>query len=77
MVFPFSSSLFVHPALSLVNKKMLTFSQKRKAKLIPWQVNEEQEIRRVLDLGAQGVISDFPERLKRVYNKWCEEQLKS
>ncbi len=68
--FPFPRPYSVHPEPSLVDENMARFARSRGAKLIPWQVNEEDEIRRALDLGSAGVISDFPSRLKRVYNDW-------
>ncbi len=67
-------SYSVHPEPSLMDEGMVKFARRREAKLIPWQVNEESDIRRALELGADGVISDFPTRLKRVYNEWCAEK---
>jgi len=68
--FPFLHPYSVHPEPSLVDEEMARFARRRNARLIPWQVNEESEIRRVLELGSAGVISDFPGRLKRVYDSW-------
>jgi len=69
--FPFMRPYSVHPEPSMLDEKMAEFARKRKAKLIPWQVNEEKDICRALELGAGGLISDFPTRLKKVYNEWC------
>jgi glycerophosphoryl diester phosphodiesterase len=33
-------------------------------KVIPWTVNEEPDIERVLDLGVDGIISDYPDRVR-------------
>lgn len=35
-------------------------------KVIPWTVNEEADIARVLDLGVDGIISDYPDRVRKV-----------
>jgi glycerophosphoryl diester phosphodiesterase len=33
-------------------------------KVIPWTVNEEPDIARMLDLGVDGIISDYPDRVR-------------
>jgi glycerophosphoryl diester phosphodiesterase len=33
-------------------------------KVIPWTVNERADIDRVIDLGVDGIISDYPDRLR-------------
>jgi glycerophosphoryl diester phosphodiesterase len=35
-------------------------------KVIPWTVNDEAGMRRMIDMGVDGLISDFPDRLRRV-----------
>jgi glycerophosphoryl diester phosphodiesterase len=35
-------------------------------KLLPWTVNEEAEMARLIDLGVDGIITDYPDRLRRV-----------
>ena len=35
-------------------------------KVIPWTVNERADIARVIDLGVDGIISDYPDRLREV-----------
>jgi glycerophosphoryl diester phosphodiesterase len=34
-----------------------------------WTVNQEADMRRLLDLGVHGIMSDFPDRLLRVLNR--------
>jgi glycerophosphoryl diester phosphodiesterase len=33
-------------------------------RIIPWTVNERADIRRMLDLGVDGIISDYPDRVR-------------
>jgi glycerophosphoryl diester phosphodiesterase len=35
-------------------------------KVIPWTVNEESEIDALVQAGVDGIISDYPDRLRRV-----------
>jgi glycerophosphoryl diester phosphodiesterase len=35
-------------------------------KVVVWTVNEEAEMRRLIEMGVDGVISDYPDRLARV-----------
>lgn len=34
--------------------------------VLPWTVNEESDIRRILDLGVDGIITDYPQRALRI-----------
>lgn len=35
-------------------------------KLLPWTVNDEAEMTRLIELGVDGIITDYPDRLRRV-----------
>ena len=66
--FPISRPYSIHPAPEMVDDRMLKFAKKRGALLIPWKVNSDHDILKMLESGADGIISDFPSRLKKVYN---------
>ena len=34
--------------------------------IIPWTVNETADMRRLIDWGADGIITDYPDRLREV-----------
>jgi glycerophosphoryl diester phosphodiesterase len=34
----------------------------RGIRIVPWTVNEESDLNRVLDYGVDGIISDYPDR---------------
>ncbi len=35
-------------------------------KVLPWTVNDPAEMARLIDAGVDGVITDYPDRLRRV-----------
>lgn len=54
------------PDYSIVNAEMIKFCHENKMKIVPWTVNTAEEINRLLTMGVDGVISDFPELFKNV-----------
>ncbi len=56
------------------NFQALTLDATRQAqalglKVVPWTVNAEADIARVLDLGVDGIISDYPDRVRAEMQK--------
>ncbi|MFN8396965.1 MAG: glycerophosphodiester phosphodiesterase family protein [Bacteroidia bacterium] len=51
------------PYFGLVTEEMLSFSATKNMKVIPWTVNEEADMRRMVKLGVHGIITDYPDRL--------------
>ena len=35
-------------------------------KVLPWTVNERGDMRNLIDLGVDGIITDYPDRLREV-----------
>jgi glycerophosphoryl diester phosphodiesterase len=48
------------PAYSLVNKALIDACHARGIKIIPWTVNEKQQINELRYTGVDGLISDYP-----------------
>jgi glycerophosphoryl diester phosphodiesterase len=38
-------------------------------KVIPWTVNEDRDIRRVAEMGVDGIISDYPDKVLKLLAK--------
>lgn len=73
---PFLKPFSKHPQPGQVNEQYMVRQKKRGIKVIPWGVNEPDEIRRLFDLGVDGIISDFPGRLMELAGqrrKNCKE----
>lgn len=49
------------PYFQLVDNKMLTDLHEQNVKVIPWTVNEEKDAKRLIKLGIDGIITDYPE----------------
>jgi glycerophosphoryl diester phosphodiesterase len=57
------------PDKTLVNRALLKACRKQHMQVIPWTVNEPKEIRAMLKLGVDGIISDYPDRVIKLLRK--------
>jgi len=48
----------------LLNKEMISFCLQKNMKVIPWTVNERSAMERLVEMGVDGIITDFPDRAK-------------
>jgi len=55
------------PNYTLVNDKLISFSKEKGMKVIPWTVNETSEMEKLIALGVDGIITDFPDRIPSGY----------
>ncbi|MBT8296038.1 MAG: glycerophosphodiester phosphodiesterase [Gramella sp.] len=53
----------IHPSLGIITRDNTKLSQAAGFKVNVWTVNEREDIRRMLDFGVDGIISDYPNRL--------------
>ena len=51
------------PNYKFINKEDLEYLKKKKIKIIPWTVNSYSDITKILNLGVDGIISDYPQRV--------------
>lgn len=51
------------PMYQIVNKELVDFCQEKEMKLVPWTVNKKDDIQTIIDLGVDGIISDYPDRV--------------
>jgi len=47
----------------LLNQEDVDYLQERDIKVIPWTVNSNEDILSMIDLGVDGIISDYPDRV--------------
>lgn len=54
------------PYYLLVNKKLVRRCHERGIQLIPWTVNDVPAMRRLVRLGVDGIITDYPDLISKV-----------
>ena len=54
----------------LVTPRLVEFAHAHDVQVHVWTINEEPEMKRLLDLGVDGLMSDFPARLRAVVDAW-------
>lgn len=54
------------PNSALVTPEMIADCHQQKVKVIPWTVNDLEEIRRLKKMGVDGVITDYPDLFSRL-----------
>jgi glycerophosphoryl diester phosphodiesterase len=66
---PEPMALQIPPSFSgepLVTRQLVEYAHAHDVQVHVWTINEEPEMERLLDLGVDGVMSDFPARLRAV-----------
>ncbi len=51
------------PYFPLVNKDLIGHAKTLNMKVIPWTVNEQKDMIELIDLGVDGIITDYPNRI--------------
>ncbi|KER10677.1 MAG: hypothetical protein HY22_02290 [[Candidatus Thermochlorobacteriaceae] bacterium GBChlB] len=55
------------PYFKLVDETLVRETHSRKMKLIPWTVNDLDEMKRLLILGVDGIITDYPDIAAQIH----------
>ncbi len=54
------------PQFKLVTEKMLKEAHELGIKVIPWTVNESEDMQKMKEMGVNGLITDYPDRFQRL-----------
>lgn len=57
------------PVYTVVNKEVVDACHRQNMLIVPWTVNTKEEIQRLVDLGIDGVISDYPDLFENIVVK--------
>lgn len=49
-----------------VTEEMIDYAHLNNIKVIPWTVNEPEEMKRFIEMGVDGLITDYPDRLNEL-----------
>lgn len=58
------------PNFRLISKNEIEYCHSRKMRIVPWTVNEAADIRNLIIWRADGIISDYPNRVMQLKKKW-------
>lgn len=50
------------PAFGMLTKETVDFLHQKGMKVIPWTVNTTEQMEKLLDMGVDGIITDYPDR---------------
>lgn len=56
----------IHPHWAFTTREMVEEAHNRGITINSWVVNEESRMRKLIDLGVDGIITDYPDRLIRI-----------
>ncbi|RZM20894.1 MAG: glycerophosphodiester phosphodiesterase [Pedobacter sp.] len=61
---------YLSPYFSLVTPEMVTEAHAQHVKVLPWTVNDPENLKKMETLGVDGVITDFPDLGVAAYGKY-------
>lgn len=57
------------PSMELVDENLVSMCHTRHVLVIPWTANKKEDIKRLLKLKVDGIISDYPDRVVKTVRK--------
>jgi glycerophosphoryl diester phosphodiesterase len=63
---PVARPTAMHPRFSMIDERFVAWARSKKYKINTWTVDDPNEMRRLISLGIDGIISNKPDVLRRV-----------
>jgi len=60
---------FYNPQYQLVTPELIRKCHEKQIKIVPWTVQETDEMERLMAMGVDGIITDYPDRLEKARSK--------
>jgi glycerophosphoryl diester phosphodiesterase len=54
------------PYFKLLSKEVIELMHQKKIKVIPWTVNEKKDMKKMIEMGVDGIITDYPNYIEGV-----------
>jgi glycerophosphoryl diester phosphodiesterase len=51
------------PYYGLIDRKAVEWAHNKGMKVVPWTVNTQKDMQRLLEWGVDGIITDYPDRI--------------
>ncbi|MCH2213935.1 MAG: glycerophosphodiester phosphodiesterase [Flavobacteriales bacterium] len=51
------------PDYTLVDEELISYAREKSMAIIPWTINETSEMESLIELGVDGIITDYPDRV--------------
>ena len=62
------NALSINSDYKFLNKKNVNLIKGMGYKLYPYTVNDENEMKKLISIGVDGIITDYPDKLKNILN---------
>lgn len=56
--------------IKLATRGLIKYAHKHNVAVQYWTINDEDEMRELIEIGADGIMTDYPHRLKEVYESY-------
>lgn len=60
---------YYNPHFSLVTPRFIKECHEKNMKVLPWTVEKVEEMQTLKEMGVDGIISDYPDRVEKLMNK--------
>jgi glycerophosphoryl diester phosphodiesterase len=60
----------ISPEFKIVNQAMVKAAHQNNVKVLPWTVNNEADMKTLADLKVDGLISDYPDKLVKMFGSY-------
>lgn len=54
---------YIKPHRHVISKKMISLARKKGWKVLVWTINTPQEVKKMKELGVDGILTDFPDKI--------------